>query len=214
MACAGATSAEAMPAIKKMGFASVVNLRLASEAGADVEGATAAAKAANLNYVHIPFSFQAPETAAADRFLAEIAKPANQPAFIHCGGGGRAATMWFIKRLGRGQVGRRARIRRSDGARHEQRDAANSGRLIMRRGNRNVPRSPFPVSPFELLELFDSPSWTPSNSQESRCFCTFPSAFRGNASTRTNVRGTLKDASARAQASRAASLSKSSDATT
>lgn len=99
VACAGATSAEAMPAIKKMGFASVVNLRLASEAGADVEGATAAAKAANLNYVHIPFSFQTPETAAADRFLAEIAKPANQPAFIHCGGGGRAATMWFIKRL-------------------------------------------------------------------------------------------------------------------
>ena len=99
VACAGATSAEAMPAIKKMGFASVVNLRLASEAGADVEGAAAAAKAANLNYIHIPFSFQTPETAAADRFLAEIAKPANQPAFIHCGGGGRAATMWFIKRM-------------------------------------------------------------------------------------------------------------------
>jgi len=99
VACAGATSAESLPAIKKMGFASVVNLRLASEAGADVEGAAAAAKAANLNYIHIPFSFQAPETAAADRFLLEIAKPANQPAFIHCGGGGRAATMWFIKRM-------------------------------------------------------------------------------------------------------------------
>ena len=44
-------------------------------------------------------SVQAPEAAAADRFLAEIAKPENQPAFIHCGGGGRAATMWFIKRM-------------------------------------------------------------------------------------------------------------------
>ena len=40
-----------------------------------------------------------PEVSAADRFLAEIAKPANEPAFIHCGGGGRAATMWFIKRM-------------------------------------------------------------------------------------------------------------------
>jgi uncharacterized protein (TIGR01244 family) len=99
VACAGATSTQAMPAIKKMGFASVVNLRLASEEGADVEGSAAAAKAAGLNYIHIPFSFQAPEAAAADRFLAEIAKPANQPAFIHCGGGGRAATMWFIKRM-------------------------------------------------------------------------------------------------------------------
>jgi uncharacterized protein (TIGR01244 family) len=99
VACAGATSAEAMPAIKKMGFASVVNLRLADEAGADVESGAAAAKAANLNYIHIPFSFQMPEAAAADRFLAEITKPGNEPAFIHCAGGGRAATMWFIKRM-------------------------------------------------------------------------------------------------------------------
>ena len=99
VACAGATSAESLPAIKKMGFVAVVNLRQASEAGADIEGSTAAAKAVNLNYVHIPFNTQAPEAAAADRFLAEIAKPANQPAFIHCAGGGRAATMWFIKRM-------------------------------------------------------------------------------------------------------------------
>jgi uncharacterized protein (TIGR01244 family) len=99
VACAGATSAQAMPAIKKMGFASVVNLRLASEEGVDIEGATAAANAVNLSYIHIPFSFQTPDAAAADRFLVEIAKPANEPAFIHCGGGGRAATMWFIKRM-------------------------------------------------------------------------------------------------------------------
>lgn len=99
VACAGATSAQAMPAIKKMGFASVINLRLATEEGADIEGAAAAAQAAHLNYIHIPFSSQTPEVAAADRFLAEIAKPANDPAFIHCGGGGRAATMWFIKRM-------------------------------------------------------------------------------------------------------------------
>jgi uncharacterized protein (TIGR01244 family) len=99
VACAGATSAESLPAIKKMGFASVVNLRQATEAGADIGGSAAAAKAANLNYVHIPFNTQAPEAAAADRFLAEIAKPANQPAFIHCAGGSRAATMWFIKRM-------------------------------------------------------------------------------------------------------------------
>jgi uncharacterized protein (TIGR01244 family) len=99
VACAGATSAEAMPALKKMGFASVVNLRLASEAGADIEGATSAARAANLAYIHVPFNGQAPDAAAADRFLAEIAKPENQPAFIHCGSGGRAATMWMIKRI-------------------------------------------------------------------------------------------------------------------
>jgi uncharacterized protein (TIGR01244 family) len=99
IACAGATSSDALPALKKMGFASVVNLRQASEAGNDVEGSAAAAKAANLNYVHIPFNGQSPDPAAADRFLNEIAKPENQPAFIHCAGGSRAAAMWMIKRL-------------------------------------------------------------------------------------------------------------------
>jgi protein tyrosine phosphatase (PTP) superfamily phosphohydrolase (DUF442 family) len=99
VACAGATSSDALPALKKMGFASVVNLRQATEAGADIEGSTTAARTANLNYVHIPFNGQAPEAAAADRFLIEIAKPQNQPAFIHCAGGGRAAAMWMVKRL-------------------------------------------------------------------------------------------------------------------
>ena len=47
----------------------------------------------------------------------------------------------------------------------------------------------------------------------SRCFCTFPNALRGSASTRTNVRGTLNDASSLAQRSRAPSASKSSTAT-
>jgi uncharacterized protein (TIGR01244 family) len=99
VACAGATSAEALPALRKMGYASVINLRLASEAGADIVGSMAAAQAAGLNYVHIPFNGQSPDPAAADRFLAEVVKPANQPAFVHCAGGGRAATMWLIKRI-------------------------------------------------------------------------------------------------------------------
>jgi uncharacterized protein (TIGR01244 family) len=99
VACAGATKAEAAPEIKKMGFASIINLREATEAGADVEGATAAAKAAGLNYVHLPFNVASPAPDLVDRFLAEVTKPANQPAFIHCAGGGRAATMWMIKRV-------------------------------------------------------------------------------------------------------------------
>ncbi len=50
VACAGATSAEALPEIKKMGFVSVVNLRLATENGAEVEKEEAAAKALGLRY--------------------------------------------------------------------------------------------------------------------------------------------------------------------
>src|SRR5438105_1270484 len=56
VACAGAVKTDAIPAIKKMGFASVVNLRMASEPGANIEEEGAAAKAVGLNYFHIPFN--------------------------------------------------------------------------------------------------------------------------------------------------------------
>jgi uncharacterized protein (TIGR01244 family) len=98
VACAGATSADALPEIKKAGFVSVINLRLASEAGADVEKSEAAAKAAGLRYFHVPFDGK-PDPKAADQFLAAITTPGAEPAFIHCAGGNRAATMWLIKRL-------------------------------------------------------------------------------------------------------------------
>ena len=99
VACAGATSADALPEIKKMGFVSVINLRLSSENGAEVEKEEAAAKAIGLRYFHVPFEGSKPDPAAADKFLEAITTPGAEPAFIHCGGGNRAATMWLIKRL-------------------------------------------------------------------------------------------------------------------
>jgi len=99
VACAGATKAQAVPEIKKMGFASIINLRQASELGADLDAEAAAAKAADIRYYHIPFNGAAPDPAAADKFLDAITAKGTEPAFIHCAGGGRAATMWFIKRL-------------------------------------------------------------------------------------------------------------------
>jgi len=98
VACAGATSAEAVPAIAKMGFASIINLRLASEQGAEVEQEGAAAKAAGLKYFHVPFD-GSPDPAAAEAFLTAITSEGAEPAFVHCAGGNRAATMWLIKRL-------------------------------------------------------------------------------------------------------------------
>jgi uncharacterized protein (TIGR01244 family) len=81
-----------------MGFVSVVNLRVATETGADVEKEEEAAKAAGLQYFHVPFSGK-PDPAAADQFLTAITTKGAEPAFIHCAGGNRAATMWLIKRL-------------------------------------------------------------------------------------------------------------------
>src|SRR5262245_34270643 len=99
VACAGATKAEAIPEIKKMGFASVINLRLANEPGADIDAEAAAVKAAGMNFIHIPMSSQSPDPAAIDTFLKTVTTKANEPAFIHCASGNRAAAMWFIKRV-------------------------------------------------------------------------------------------------------------------
>ncbi|HEY4361349.1 MAG TPA: sulfur transferase domain-containing protein [Bryobacteraceae bacterium] len=98
VACGGAATPESLASIKKMGFASVINLRLADEKGADIDAEAAAAKAAGINFVHLPLSGSAPDPAVADRFLKVITEPGNQPAFIHCASGNRAAAMWFIKR--------------------------------------------------------------------------------------------------------------------
>ena len=99
VACAGATEVEAIPNVKKMGFVSMINLRQASEPGANVPQAEAAAKAAGLKYIHIPMDAAAPDAAVADRFLDAIKQPGNQPAYIHCASANRAAAMWFIKRV-------------------------------------------------------------------------------------------------------------------
>lgn len=100
VACAGAISAEqAVPAIKKEGFVSIVNLREATEADANVQQEEALAKAAGLRYFHVPFNGTSPDPKAADAFIAAITTPGAEPAFIHCSGGNRAATMWLIKRM-------------------------------------------------------------------------------------------------------------------
>src|SRR5262245_11650179 len=98
VACAGAITAEAIPEIKKMGFASIVNLRLANEPGADIEKHEALAKSVGLRYFHAPFSGK-PDPDAAKQFLDAITTKGAEPAFIHCAGGNRAATMWLIKRI-------------------------------------------------------------------------------------------------------------------
>ncbi|MBZ5694827.1 MAG: hypothetical protein LAN36_05650 [Acidobacteriia bacterium] len=99
VACSGAIKPQVVPEIKKMGFVSIINLRQASESGADLEAEAAAAKAADIRYYSVPFNGAAPDPAAADKFLDAITAKGSEPAFIHCAGGGRAATMWFIKRM-------------------------------------------------------------------------------------------------------------------
>src|SRR5689334_11514283 len=69
LACAGATAPSAIPEIKKLGYKSVINLRLASEPGADIDGEAAAAKTAGLAFYNLPFNSAAPDGVIVERFL-------------------------------------------------------------------------------------------------------------------------------------------------
>jgi uncharacterized protein (TIGR01244 family) len=97
--CAGATDASAMKALKGEGYVSVINLRMPTEQGADVEAGRAAAQSAGLKYFHFPFNTATPDAAVVSKFLATVADTSNQPVFIHCGSANRVGGMWMIKRV-------------------------------------------------------------------------------------------------------------------
>ena len=99
IACGGSTSPAAIREIGRMGFKSVINVRLASEPGAMVEEEGVAVRAAGMNYVHLPFNAQSPDPMLIDNFIAAVSAPANTPAYVHCAAGGRAAALWMIKRV-------------------------------------------------------------------------------------------------------------------
>ena len=97
--CGGAVDPAAMKALKGEGYVSVINLRLASEEGANVEAGRAAAQAAGLKYIHLPFNAAMPDSKVVDSFLAAVADKSNQPVFIHCGSANRVGGVWMIKRV-------------------------------------------------------------------------------------------------------------------
>ena len=99
IACAGATTPAAVAGLKQMGYASIINLREASEAGADVDAEAVAAKTEGVKYFHLPVNSASPDPAIVDQFLSAVGEPANQPVFVHCASGNRAAALWMIKRL-------------------------------------------------------------------------------------------------------------------
>ena len=97
--CGGAVDPSAMAGLKKDGFVSVINLRTAGEAGAEIEASRAAAQAAGLKYIHLPFNGANPDPKVLDDFLAAVADKSNQPVFIHCASASRVGAAWMVKRV-------------------------------------------------------------------------------------------------------------------
>jgi len=97
VACGGATPVQALPELKKSGFVSVINFRMADEQGASIDESKATAAQVGLKYIHLPHRTPTPEIA--DAFLKAVADKANQPVYIHCASANRVGAMWFIKRV-------------------------------------------------------------------------------------------------------------------
>src|SRR5215475_14177729 len=91
IACADATTPAAVADVKRLGYAAIINLRQASEQGANLEAEEAAAKAASITYIGLPFHCGSPAPAVVDEFLSAVTAPGNQPVFVHCASANRAS---------------------------------------------------------------------------------------------------------------------------
>ncbi len=56
-------------------------------------------KRPGVKYFHLPVNGASPDPAIVDQFIAAVGEPDNQPVFVHCASGNRAAALWMIKRL-------------------------------------------------------------------------------------------------------------------
>lgn len=95
----GTTEPAAMQALSEQDFATIINLRLASEEGVDIEAAHAAATDAGLNYIHLPMDTASKDFSYVDEFISIAGDKTNQPFYLHCGSATRAAALWMILRV-------------------------------------------------------------------------------------------------------------------
>jgi uncharacterized protein (TIGR01244 family) len=95
----GTTAPSAMPELKAAGFGTVINMRQATEPGAEVEASRMAAEAAGLGYVHLPFNPLVSKEGIVDEFLAVVSDTENHPIYIHCSSATRVAALWMTMRV-------------------------------------------------------------------------------------------------------------------
>jgi uncharacterized protein (TIGR01244 family) len=100
VAAGGVIEPSAVPELKKRGFKTVINLRLASERDANVEAEGEAVRKAGLKYIHLPFNVASPDAdTVVDQFLKAIVDPANLPVYVHSRQAHRVGGLWLIKRV-------------------------------------------------------------------------------------------------------------------
>ncbi|MGE0361890.1 MAG: hypothetical protein AB7H93_05345 [Vicinamibacterales bacterium] len=99
VACGGTTSIAALEALRGEGVRTVVNLRLASEPGADLDGHLAEARRLALTHEHVPLDGGRPEPQAFDRALEILGDAGRLPIYVHCVSANRVGAVWLAKRV-------------------------------------------------------------------------------------------------------------------
>lgn len=99
IATAGLVRTGAIPELKALGFAAIIDLRGADE-GADIE--RRAAEDAGLRYVNIPVTSGAPTDSQVAEFAALVEDTKHFPLLVHCVSANRVGAMWALYRA---QVG-------------------------------------------------------------------------------------------------------------
>ncbi|MBU6455196.1 MAG: tyrosine-protein phosphatase [Cyanobacteria bacterium REEB67] len=90
-------SHQAINKLAQSGVKTIIDLRYA---GSGCSDEAQVAKTLGINYVNIPLGFEHPSMINIARFLAIVAKPANQPVFVHCRqGADRTGTLVGIFRI-------------------------------------------------------------------------------------------------------------------
>ncbi|MFO1098253.1 MAG: sulfur transferase domain-containing protein [Xanthobacteraceae bacterium] len=99
VATAGLLRDGAIPVLKALGFATIVDLRSPAEgAGAEQQ----AAAAAGLRYVNIPVTGGVPTDAQVAEFARIVEDPNNAPLLVHCASANRVGAMWTLYRVRQG----------------------------------------------------------------------------------------------------------------
>jgi protein tyrosine/serine phosphatase len=90
-------SHQAIAKLAKNGVKTIIDLRYA---GSGCEEEALVAKQYGISYVNIPLGFENPSLSNVAKFLAIVAKPANQPVFVHCRqGADRTGTLVGVFRI-------------------------------------------------------------------------------------------------------------------
>ena len=99
VATAGLLKDGAIPILKALGFATIVDLRSPAEgAGAEQQ----AAAAAGLRYVNIPVTGGVPTDAQVAEFARIVEDPNTAPLLVHCASANRVGAMWTLYRVRQG----------------------------------------------------------------------------------------------------------------